>query len=508
MKIKRFAAVITAAAMMTAGLHVTVPAETADMITVTLEVLGDSVHEVTDTDKHTLSGGGLQTWLDGSYETDADAVVLDVLTKAFDGAGITYENPSGTYIESVTRNGVTLGMSTNGPLSGWMYTLNEESPMNGVADQSLSDGDRIVFYYTDDFMAEDGSRFADSDNKSDPVPGTGLSEAEIGGICKKIGDGLLASGVDGNTPADSKWTVIALARSGREIPGEYYGNAAEYVRGNIDENGRLHRSRSTDNSGVILALTALGYDVSDVGGYDLLKGLSDMGHIRKQGINGAVWALIALDSRGYEIPENADAASQATRGELVREILDAQLSDGGWDIAGSSADPDITAMALTALASYDEAGAAVEKGLARLSELQFDGGGFGSVDGASAESCAQVIIALTALGIDPASDTRFVKNGRSVVDALMSFAEDSGFKHTENGGVDRMATEQGCCALAAYYRFLNGGTGIFDMSDVNMRNAPADGSPATGGSFGVPVCFVLSALAAAVCAGTKRGNGR
>ena len=103
--------------------------------------------------------------------------------------------------------------------------------------------------------------------------------------------------------------------------------------------------------------------------------------------------------------------------------------------------------------------------------MQGSDGGFGT----SSEACAQVIVALTALGIDPMSDGRFIKNGLTALDALASFyVSGGGFRHTADGALDGMATEQGYYALAAYYRFAAGQTNLFNMSDVTIQaNTPA-----------------------------------
>ena len=267
------------------------------------------------------------------------------------------------------------------------------------------------------------------------------------------------------------WIIIGLARSGRDVPDAYYDNVVDYVKQNINDAEQLHRSKSTDNSRVILALTALGKDVTDVGGHDLLQGLTDMAYLTKQGINGPVWALIAFDSGKYEIPAAPEGAEQVTREKLIAYILSAQLEDGGWALSGDVGDPDMTAMALQALAPYydtDEAvAAAADAALKALSDAQQEDGGFGSWGTANSESAAQVIVALTALGINPNTDPRFVKNGRSVVDALCDYyVEGGGFRHLPGGDRDGMATEQGYYALTAYYRFLNGQSSLYDMSDV------------------------------------------
>ena len=260
------------------------------------------------------------------------------------------------------------------------------------------------------------------------------------------------------------------------MPAGYYDNVVEYVKAMADANERLHRAKVTDNARVILGLTAIGKDVTNVGGHNLLKGLDNMAYVQKQGINGPIFTLIALDSHNY--PTMGDV----TREKLIETILDAQLPGGGWNLSGENADTDMTAMAIQALAPYyktnETVKAAVDKALEALSALQRNDGGFGSWGTVNSESCAQVIVALTALGIDPATDSRFVKNGSTVLGALAGFYVDGGgFKHTADGERNGMATEQGYYALAAYYRFANAQTSLYDMSDVTIQtggNTPAD----------------------------------
>ncbi len=270
-----------------------------------------------------------------------------------------------------------------------------------------------------------------------------------------------------------EWMVIDLVRAGYPCPEGYYENVVEYVNAKINANEQLHRSKSTDNSRVILALTASGYDVTNVDGHNLLVGLTDFTYVKKQGINGPIWALIALDCYKYDIPENPNAAEQVTREKLISYILEKQLEDGGWALSGAKADPDMTGMAVQSLAPYyntnDKVKLAVDKAVECLSALQYEDGGFGSVDGTCSESCAQVVVALTALGINPETDERFVKNGVSVLDAMCRFAiEGGGFEHIPQGGINGMATEQGQYALVSYFRFLEGKTSLYDMTDVQL----------------------------------------
>ena len=191
--------------------------------------------------------------------------------------------------------------------------------------------------------------------------------------------------------------------------------------------------------------------------------------MKRQGINGPIWALIALDSAPYDIPEDPDAPVQATRDAYVDYILDAQLADGGWALTGGDADADLTAMALQALGGYagrPEVAAAIDAALDCLSGLQSETGAFSSWGEESAESCAQVIVALTGLGID-LNDARFTRGGHSALDALLSFqTAEGGFRHTAEGGADLMATEQAVYALAAAQRAANGENRLYDMRDA------------------------------------------
>ena len=302
--------------------------------------------------------------------------------------------------------------------------------------------------------------------------------ANLDTIYKTTGDFMATLGTPTVNSTGGEWMVIGLARSGRTVPAGYYDNVVKYVKANADANERLHPTKVTDNARVILALTAIGKDVTNVGGHNLLKGLDSMDYVQAQDINGPIFTLIALDSHNY--PTMGDV----TREKLIQVILDAQLNDGGWNLSAENADPDLTAMAIQALAPYyktnETVKAAVDKALEALSALQRTDGGFGSWDTVNSESCAQVIVALTALGIDPTADSRFVKNGHTVLDALAGFyVTGGGFRHTAGGERNDMATEQGYYALAAYYRFANTQTRLYDMSDVTIQTGGSN-APATG----------------------------
>lgn len=282
------------------------------------------------------------------------------------------------------------------------------------------------------------------------------------------GDYLLSLGVP---TAGNEWRVLGLARAGKitsELSDGYYSSLVSYVK--EIGSGKLDARKSTENSRVIIALSAIGKDATDVAGYNLIEPLADFDFVTYQGLNGAVYALIALNTYNYEIPTASDGATQTTRENLINYILESQLENGGWTFFGSTADPDMTGMAIQALVPYYNKNAdvksAVDKALDVLSASQQDNGGVASWGTVSVESCAQVLTALASLGVDADTDERFVKNGNTLVDAIMEFSVENGFAHVKDGGYNQMATEQAYYALVSYNRVKNGKTSLYDMSDV------------------------------------------
>lgn len=278
-----------------------------------------------------------------------------------------------------------------------------------------------------------------------------------------------------------EWAIIGLARSDASMSTNYYSSyydrVVAYVEDKINNEGQLHTVKSTENARVALAVTAIGKDPRNVGSHNLLTALNDVDYVNQQGVNGPIWALLALDSKNYDAPG---------REELITSILGQQFKDGGWAVTpeGSvpvtTADVDMTAMAIQALAPYyntrKDVKNAVDKALICLSGKQLGDGRFQSWGTTNSESAAQVVVALSALGIDADKDTRFVKSGNSALDGLLSFAvKTGGFGHDDNV-VNQMATEQAYYALAAYDRFDRGAKRLYDMTDVvPMEDVDAQG---------------------------------
>lgn len=285
-----------------------------------------------------------------------------------------------------------------------------------------------------------------------------------------------------------EWAVLGLARSGFDVPKtyyqDYYKTVESYVKG---LKGNLSDKKYTEYSRLIVALTSIGKDPHNVAGYDLIKPLGDYDKTIWQGLNGPIWALIALDSGSYDMPKNPDAKTQATRDLYIKRILECQLPDGGFSLFGGTdaagpnekSDPDITGMALQALAKYQDRAdvkKATEEALACMSKQQDSNGGFSSWGTTNLESCVQMVVALDELNI-PQTDPRFVKNGKTMLDNMMTFyKKGAGFVHTLKGeGSNQMATEQGFYGLVSAVRALEHKSSLYRMTDpLNINGTATD----------------------------------
>lgn len=536
-------------------------------ISVSFGLTGDTVHG--ENGKHT----GDVTWIDStSYKMKKGATAQDLFEKALGDAGLDYEMSGNSYVSSISnaKEKVTLSELSNGPYSGWMYTINGKF-VDYMSAVTLNDGDVMQFFYVDDYRTIDWAGNKTPQEAADEVAAmiealpdvdkltlddaaavgraqsaynalsdeakalisknlkTKLDAAvakiaqmqktnqkEFDKIYQETGSSQAAlaskAGLTAGT-SGGEWVALGLARSGsiRDTLAEQYAQAAyQYVK--KKGSSTMSDSKSTENSRMILALTSIGKDPSDVAGYDLLEPLADLDYVKSQGINGPIFSLIALDSHNYDIPKAVAGKTQTTREALIDAILAAQLSDGGWNVNGNGADADMTAMAIQALAPYYSSNAkvksAIDDALNRLSQMQEANGGYTSWGTANAESVAQVIVALTSLGIDPASDGRFIKNGYSTLDALATFYNDKGgFKHSQSDTTSSngLATEQAYYALASWYRLKAGKTSLYDMSDVTTMSKIIEKTVVNGGdSAKDPKRDTLSSGSSLAASGTTR----
>lgn len=409
-------------------------------------------------------------------KANEDPTAWDAVKACLDSAKYTYTG-SGAYIKSITdAAGHTLKEKGDGKSSGWMFGIavkggNETLPKTTLDNTYLKDGDTLRLFFTDTYIPLD---------PTDPmVPGAevpGFDEAYAGAKA------YIQSAV--SAPVVSylfgEWAVLGQARA--KVPlseayiAAYYEKVVAYVKANIGSDGILRKPDDkntpviTDNERIILALTAIGKDPTNVGDKNLLTALQDKDIVKvtdtsKTDINGLVMGLLALNSRNY----TSDTSW------LVQAVLEQQNKDGSWSASADTkpvGDVDMTAMALQALAPYHKDGGnetvntAVEKALNWLSGKYRSG-----YD--SSESCAQVVIALSALNLDANTDARFTKTveGKtlSVLGNLLQYrvAENGGFKHQfADKAVNEMATEQALCAMAAYARFTEKANALYDMTDA------------------------------------------
>ena len=327
------------------------------------------------------------------------------------------------------------------------------------------------------------------------------------------GDNLLSGGeltYAGSSATD--WLPIGLSRCGVEDDYDAYLAALQtYVEQKYREPDKLDRVKATEWHRISLAVLACGGDPTHFGkdenGSDInliADGVYDRGKtvdIGAQGLNGWLWGLITLDSMKYNIP----AGSSYTRTEMIKKILSFQLPDDGFNLRfaqGSTADPDITAMAIQALAPYYRNSTfnvkdPVDKALDCLSKLQLDTGDFRSWGTRNSESVSQIIVSLCSIGVDPQNDPRFIKNGINLLDALFYYQqEDGGFAHSYEsdpsnpsavaGESNSIATDQALLALVAVWRQAQGMSPLYDFRPGGVSSkilTPEESEVSFAGSY-------------------------
>lgn len=304
--------------------------------------------------------------------------------------------------------------------------------------------------------------------------------------------------------SDDPWKILEMVAAGQK---ENLTNIEAVIADAIKifQNPQL---QATDDEKYIMALSALGIDATAVPlGDKRINGVASMAAKNMDGLNVLIFALPAYDAGNYNVPQNASLR----RSQIVEKILDMQTEEGDWSLSGSGTDPDMTAMALHALAPiyhapmgfYEGISAplqervrqGVDLGVARLSQLQLTAkkvGAFSDYRGtANSNSTAMVICALSALGINPDTDYRFIKNGKSALDGLMTFAtkDHKGFGYT-NTTMNDMATEQGFRAVLCYEGITKSKDvpyNIYKLGEVTPTPPPVKPDPDPGTNPGEPV---------------------
>ncbi|SMO95156.1 Prenyltransferase and squalene oxidase repeat-containing protein [Melghirimyces algeriensis] len=420
-----------------------------------------------------------------------------------------------------------------GPLSGWMYRVNGQFPNHSAGVHTVKDGDVVEWVYTTDggedvgfpstlSVKEGNNRIGQVSSKpesesSNKAKGKGAEkeqkpgkkseqnysskkeEKKTNGQLKQTVHSLQTASVEetsdqtgekeGSTEKEADflrslqqsvkwlqqsgskrdWVTLALSRSVGKVPQGYLEQTTQLIKAN---NGEFRKV--TDYERMALGIRSAGGDPRNVAGYNLIENIYNNERMTLQGNNGVIFALLALDSAHYHVPDHA----RWNRQKLVDWLIEKQNGDGSWALFGSDGDVDITAMTLTALAPYadEKVKQAKRKGFLWLASQQTESGGFRSWGLETSESASQVIIALASNGMDPTSSL-FTQPGGNVLENLLTYqSDDGGFVHTQDGTSNIMATEQAVQALTAYRNYVEGKPRLYDFGDIhsNPRDTPSE----------------------------------
>ncbi|MBE6900059.1 MAG: hypothetical protein E7479_05265 [Ruminococcaceae bacterium] len=259
----------------------------------------------------------------------------------------------------------------------------------------------------------------------------------------------------GHSSIAGEWSVMVAARSGAEVPEGWFDTYYENLCGTLEENsGVLTSTKHSNYSRAALTVAAIGKDPTEVNGYSLFEHHSDFEFVSNQGLPGSIFALISLDSLGFEFDD-------VDREVFIEHILSEEYDCGGWALQGENPDVDITAQVIQAFAPYygkdERITAAVDRAVEHLSEVQQENGGFFAWEGENVQTTAQVIIALSSIGIDIRTDERFIKEGGWIGSYFMQYYLGNGeFCHTLGMPKDPMATDQCMQAMVAMELFEKG----------------------------------------------------
>lgn len=331
--------------------------------------------------------------------------------------------------------------------------------------------------------AEDNDAVSEAKILIDGIVDYKLKEAEAGSIQEWI-DGKLTE----NAGSSSEWYILTLSQSGKYNFKSYTAALKQYIDGN-------EISSAVTRQKYALVLASSGSDD---------KYISDLFNdsVGKMGIMSWVFGLHILNN-GY-------TDSQCTASDVIKEILTFQLDDGGWAISGQYGDVDTTAMVVQALAPYYESDLnvknTIDTAVEMLASRQLDDGGYSSYGVPNPESASQVIVALSSLGIDITSDSRFIKNGRTLIDAVRDYRlPDGSFCHKVGGDTNETATIQAFYGLTSYVRMTEGKSPLYILDKVNMgddetieesvtiENTDNSEDRNEGGSYKLPVCIGIIA---------------
>lgn len=295
---------------------------------------------------------------------------------------------------------------------------------------------------------------------------------------KTISDGIVKWQLQ-NIPVDPTytqldpildWASFSVARSWCAGYEDYLDYINSAVSASFDD------MSLNDFARIGIAVGAARGDVKDVGGYNLIKIISEYDFTSEVHTAPLSYSLIAMNSNDYDI-EN----KQAIENEIVDILLNSQRADGGFNFSLSmendnswtiDGDVDTTGMVLQGLAHYKDRAdvtAAINDALAFIKLNQLASGGFGAW-GESADSTSQVITALCTLEINPLGE-EYTKDGNTMLSALESFVNPDGGIAGYDGKSNYMSSYQALCALNSYIRFSSGKPSLYDfrhLEDIDI----------------------------------------
>lgn len=212
---------------------------------------------------------------------------------------------------------------------------------------------------------------------------------------------------------------------------------------------------------------------------------------------------------GLHLIHNGFVSSLHTSSSVIDTLLSLQLEDGGWALTGAVGNADVTAMTVQALAPHREnelVQEAIDRAIDLLSRQQDEDGGYKSYGVSNPESAAQVIVALTACGIDPFTDARFIKNENTLLDFITLFVlEDGSLSHTLGASANAMATAQTYYALISHQRLMDGKGGLYEF-DKTEASASVQKSHLTYKHIAAIAVGALSVLSVFVLLLLKKPN--
>ncbi|AAT60375.1 cell wall anchor protein [Bacillus cereus] len=420
----------------------------------------------------------------------------------------------GTYVKGI--DGLMAGAT-----SGWLYDVNDQSAEVGADSYKLKSGDVVVFRFvsdwnnmsqetlqqtldrfgtcktveepktddpkqekpeepktddpkqekpeepkTDDPEQEKPEEPKTDDPKQENPDGTKTPEqpkqeniqvpaAQVNDAISKTSEKMLQDGIE------SDWVALGLSRSGKDIPIEAKLNYVKAVTEKVEK--RVNRFSATDLARTIIMMNAMNADPTKVGEHNLVQKLYESDKVNS--VTGYTFALLAFDTKKYEVPVN----SKWNRVALVDALLNAQHTDGGWtyDSASSkdsASSVDVTGMVLSALAPYQDrpdVKPAVEKAVAYLYKEQLDNGGFSADGQENSNSVAQAIIGLSL--VKDVDQNRLHKAVQNLLSYQIPNGEFKWLPSDQNGS--GMATEQ---ALLALLQFKDLEKSIYDWSTESV----------------------------------------